>query len=180
MYLSIPNPDYFCWMNFLHSASSISMDKINYKRLDDMGFKLASMGLISTATQEACMHVAGLNRQSASKEAKQKHKVTKRLLILFLALALLGPYFYVASWQYFLCKSLYIQFGDAMPDVSYYSGVFTMQGKLTTERNETKKCSIPMSLLIIVLSSSHLYLFLFFSKRLSFQKQKRGPTFLPG
>lgn len=102
------------------------------QELDDMGFKLASQGLISKQTQEDCKHVADLNRQPTPDAVKQKAKVTKRILIVLMAAALLIPYFFVVSWQFngfYMCKTLYVQFGDAiLPDMSYYSGLFQIQG----------------------------------------------------
>jgi hypothetical protein len=64
------------------------------QELDDMGFKIAAAGLISKRTQDDCHHVADLNRQPTPKHLKQKAKVTKRMLIVALAIGLLVPYFF--------------------------------------------------------------------------------------
>jgi len=102
------------------------------QELDDMGFTLAAQGLVSKKSQEDCAHIAELNRAPSPDDVKQKAKITKRLIIFCLGIALLVPYFLVVVWQYlgiFMCKTLYVQFGDAYdPDMSYYSGIFEIQG----------------------------------------------------
>lgn len=110
------------------------------QEVDDMGFKLASQGLISKRTQEDCKHVADLNREPTPEAVKQKSKVTKRILIVLIGIALLVPYFTVVSWQFhgrFLCHTLYVQFGDTFfPDMGYYSGTFQSQGDWFSDRKD--------------------------------------------
>ena len=103
------------------------------QELDDMGFSLAAAGLISKRTQEDCHMVAELNRTPMPKEKKEQLKITKRILIVLIAIGLVIPYFMVVSWQFYgkyMCKTVYVQFGDnQFREMSYYTGRFTLQGK---------------------------------------------------
>jgi len=61
----------------------------------------------------------------------------KRVLIAFMTISLLVPYFFVIAWQgggTFLCNEMFIQFGDSHdPDMPHYSGRFTIPRKRFAE-----------------------------------------------
>ena len=115
------------------------------QEIDAMFFSLASNGLLNDSVQRDCERVQNL-KQVAPPEFVTRVRYWRRVLVLLLTCALLAPYAYIVYLQrsgYFLCKKVYLQFGDAYnPEWAYYSGDFIHNGTesnrfLYTEQSNT-------------------------------------------
>ncbi|CAB9504687.1 multiple EGF-like-domains [Seminavis robusta] len=99
--------------------------------IDEIAFKLADMGILASQIQADCEKVKNL-KQVSPPEFIARRTLWKRIMLILLFITLTIGYAFVVSWQMngvYLCKHVYIQFGDAfLPEMAYYSGQFHHQG----------------------------------------------------
>ena len=97
--------------------------------IDDVAFTMGKMGFITRKVQKECNRVGELMVQC--KQQRRKDWV-RRIFVYVLTFGLYVPYVIVAGWQWtgrFMCKSVYVQFGDLYGDQwPYYSGIFKTPG----------------------------------------------------
>ncbi|CAB9503367.1 expressed unknown protein [Seminavis robusta] len=98
--------------------------------IDNIGFQVASLGLIGRQAKLDCEHVQGLTHYTPT-ELKQRVVNYRLGFIGLLSCAMVGCWGYFAYEQLhrqYVCHHLYIQFGDGIfPHYAYYSGIFTLQ-----------------------------------------------------
>jgi hypothetical protein len=101
------------------------------QEIDEVGFKLASMGLVNHRIQKHCKKIEG-EKVMVPTDFQKKRKFRQSTLLFVLLVGLLVPYFVVVGWQVngiFICKRVYIEFSeDHLPEWSFYSGVFQTPG----------------------------------------------------
>ena len=101
------------------------------QQFEKLAFSLASLGILSDPIRQDCKRVQTL-QQVSPPEFMRRVRISKCTILFLLMIALLIPYSIMVHWQNsgkFLCKKVYIQFGDAfVPELAYYSGDFTSKG----------------------------------------------------
>lgn len=112
---------------------SLNLTALHFiQEIDEMAFKLgAESGLLGEQVEADCEHVKNLKGYFTP--AQKKHKLCRRrALIALMTIGLLVPYFILVYQQgndRFMCKQIYIQFGDEYtPEMAHYSGNFRSQG----------------------------------------------------
>ncbi|CAB9520711.1 WNT inhibitory factor 1 [Seminavis robusta] len=102
---------------------------------DDAAFQVGAMGLLNRRIQADCIKMGHLVVKSENRE-RTRH--VRQAVVVLLSICLFICYFVVTSWKwsgYFMCESLYVQFGDAYgPEWPYYSGHFHSVGKNLPDR----------------------------------------------